>query len=107
MRKGLARSARTRFYRTVNVSNHSVPEIVRMGAISYKLTPREIEIICLIALGQTQKDAAVALGIELGTMHTHVENIRFKVKGNTMVDQVVKLLMAGLEHGEYTGPEGI
>jgi DNA-binding CsgD family transcriptional regulator len=44
----------------------------------YRLTPRELEVLGLIAQGLSDKEAAVQLGLSEHTIHRHVTNILTK-----------------------------
>ena len=47
------------------------------------LTPRELEVLALLATGQTNKEISVRLGIAVRTTNHHVENIYVKLGVNT------------------------
>ena len=46
---------------------------------SVTLTPREQEVLCLLAEGKSNREIAVALGVAVGTVRTHVANILGKL----------------------------
>jgi len=57
-----------------------------------KLTPREHEILSLLAKGQLAKEIAEALGISIWTVHGHVKSIFEKLDVHTRTEAVVKFL---------------
>jgi DNA-binding NarL/FixJ family response regulator len=57
-----------------------------------KLTPREHEILTLMAKGQLAKEIAEALGISIWTVHGHVKSIFEKLNVHTRTEAVVKFL---------------
>lgn len=48
-----------------------------------RLTPRELEVLALLAQGQTNKEISCHLGIAVRTTNHHVENIYVKLGVNT------------------------
>jgi len=65
------------------------PELEGGGAASGALTPREREIVQLIAEGKSSKQVAASLGISEGTAETHRTNIMRKL-GVHSVSEVVR-----------------
>lgn len=57
-----------------------------------KLTPRETEILQLLAKGHTTKDIARECSISFDTVHTHLKNIYEKLRVHTRTEAVVKFL---------------
>jgi len=57
-----------------------------------KLTPREHEILTLMAKGQLAKEIAEVLGISIWTVHGHVKSIFEKLNVHTRTEAVVKFL---------------
>lgn len=55
---------------------------------SLKLTPREREIVQLLAEGKTNKQVADALGISTGTVDTHRKNINAKLQFHSTAELV-------------------
>lgn len=74
------------------VSKLPDPEFIKL----YKLTKTEIEIIQLIAQGETSKTIAGKRGIELYTVETHRKNIFRKLGAKNMADVVAFAVMQGL-----------
>jgi len=57
-----------------------------------KLTPREQEILALLAKGDLAKEIADSLGISIWTVHGHVKSIFEKLNVHTRTEAVVKFL---------------
>lgn len=57
-----------------------------------KLSPREIEVLDLLAKGLAYKEAAAQLGISYSTVHRHVENIYRKLHVHSCTQAVAKYL---------------
>lgn len=55
-----------------------------------ELTPREQDVLPLLAEGKTDPQIAKVLHIEPGTVRTHVENIRKKLKASTRGEAVAR-----------------
>jgi DNA-binding NarL/FixJ family response regulator len=62
----------------------------------YNLTPREIEILRLLADGLVKKEIASSLGIVLSTVSTHLERVYVKLHVNTNTGAVAKALRKGI-----------
>ena len=60
------------------------------------LTPRELQIVRLIADGLTGKEVGASLGIGESTVETHVEHIRTKLEARSRPHLVAKAIAAGL-----------
>jgi DNA-binding CsgD family transcriptional regulator len=63
-----------------------------------RLTPREREILKLLAAGYTSKQAAGALGIRIKTVETHRANMNRKLAASNLLE----LLKAGIKDGAIT-----
>jgi len=68
----------------------------RRPAPSSPLTPREAEIVELLADGLTNEKAAAALGISAETVQSHVRNAMAKVEASTRTALVATAMRAGL-----------
>lgn len=66
-----------------------------LGPTGPKLSPRELEILGVIAKGLTNVEAASVLGISRSTIRTHLENIYQKLEVNNRVEAITE----GLRHG--------
>ena len=60
------------------------------------LTPREVEVLRLVALGQDATEIAHDLGISLHTVRNHIRNLRHKLNAATKLDAVVKAIRLGI-----------
>lgn len=63
---------------------------------AYNLTPREKDILCHIAQGQSNKDIATALGIVDGTVKLHVRAVLKKLKVQSRVQAAVLAISENL-----------
>ena len=63
-----------------------------------ELTPREMEILCHLAEGQSNKVIARALGISDGTVKLHVKSILRKLRVHSRVEAAVLAVEQGLCH---------
>jgi PAS domain S-box-containing protein len=66
--------------------------------ISESLTPREIEVLRLMAAGIGTDDIARRLSLTRSTVRNHVQNLLPKLRVHTRVEAVVLALKAGLVH---------
>ena len=78
----------------IGVASKSVEE----WAEKAPLTPREIEVIGLIAEGMRNKEIAVCLGIAEETVHVHVKNIFQKLEVNDRTAAMNVALRRGIVH---------
>jgi len=70
--------------------------IVPPKSEEYQLTPRELEVLKLLADGHGYKTAADVLSVSLGTIRFHVRNIYEKLHVHSKSEAVLKALRAGL-----------
>ena len=66
------------------------------GTDDYNLTPREREILGLLADGLVKKEIADALGIGVSTVSTHLERVYVKLHVSTNTGAVAKALREGI-----------
>lgn len=67
----------------------SFPDPVNAAAIGpLALTPREREILELLAAGQTAKPIAAALSLALSTVRTHIQNLLRKLDVHSCLEAV-------------------
>ena len=69
-----------------------IPKKLRRGAKGCGLTPREIQVVSLVASGEGVKSIARTLAIAPRTVDFHFEHIRRKTKGATMAAAVFNLI---------------
>lgn len=60
------------------------------------LTPREREVVTLLAQGMTAKEVAVALVISPGTVEKHVETVMIKLRARNRVQMALLAVADGL-----------
>ena len=66
------------------------------------LTPRELEILQLVAQGQTNRQIAERLIVAVGTIKVHVEHILGKLGATDRTQAAVRAVEMGIVHGEET-----
>ena len=69
---------------------------VRMPEAQSPLTPRELDVLRLIADGLPNRDIAEALGVSVSTVKLHVQDILHKLQAADQTQAAVKALRAGL-----------
>jgi two-component system, NarL family, response regulator DegU len=60
------------------------------------LTPRELEVLALLALGRTNREIAREFGVSRGTVKRHVENLIAKLGVSDRTQAVVRALELGI-----------
>ncbi len=68
----------------------------RREELSHPLTPRELEVLELVALGRTNREVAEGFVISVGTVKNHVEHIIAKLGASDRTQAVVRALELGL-----------
>jgi DNA-binding NarL/FixJ family response regulator len=63
---------------------------------SHPLTPRELEVLGLVAQGQTNREIAESFVISVGTVKNHVEHLIAKLGASDRTQAVVRALEMGL-----------
>ncbi|MBO9623881.1 MAG: helix-turn-helix domain-containing protein [Sphingomonas sp.] len=61
-----------------------------------QLTNRESEVLQLVALGLSAKEAAVELDISPCTIERHIENVRLKTRTRNRVHMVAHVIREGM-----------
>jgi DNA-binding NarL/FixJ family response regulator len=79
-----------------DASNGGVPS--REGTSRNRLTPREREIVQLLAEGKSSKEVAVALGLSVKTAETHRSNIMRKLELHSVSDLVLYAVRNNIVH---------
>ncbi len=74
----------------------SVGEISQEAALTEPLTEREREVLRLLGIGFTSGEIALAMGITIGTVKTHVHHIFGKLAVNNRIKAVAKAKNMGL-----------
>ena len=64
--------------------------------LAHPLTPRELEVLQLVALGRTNREVAEGFVISVGTVKNHVEHIIAKLGASDRTQAVVRALEMGL-----------
>lgn len=75
---------------------HHVLGGVRMPEAQSPLTPRELDILRLIADGLSNKEIAEALGVSVSTVKLHIQDILSKLQASDRTQAAVKALRAGI-----------
>ncbi len=97
--RGLVHGAPAQVYctcmaRGVVVVLHEEPAA---DAIRGLLSPREIEVVRLVAEGHTMKSAARELGVATTTVRSHLDNAKLKLGASTLPELVTRALDSGLK----------
>ncbi|KQR01021.1 response regulator transcription factor [Deinococcus sp. Leaf326] len=82
-------------YLDPQVAHHVLGSIRAPHAVS-PLTPRETEVLRLIAEGQGNKEIALALGISVSTVKLHVQDLLVKLQAADRTQAAVQALRRGL-----------
>lgn len=86
--------------REVHAGVNRLPEDVarrlREGRAQPDLTPREVEVLTLVAQGCSNKEVAVKLGISTETVHAHVRNVFVKLDVTDRTAAVMAAVRRGL-----------
>lgn len=85
----LAREARNQSEGLNDVFGSNAPVSVGLrSAVNIKLTDRELEILSLVALGQSSKEIASSLGISIRTIESHRGNFLVKLKAKNSLEAI-------------------
>jgi DNA-binding CsgD family transcriptional regulator len=71
------------------------------------LSPREMEILELVAAGLTTKEAAAALGVSASTIEWHISNILVKLEASSRAEAVATAMRDGLLRPTANGRLGL
>lgn len=69
-----------------------------------QLTSRETEVLRLVALGLSAKEAAIELAIAPCTVERHVENVRLKTRTRNRAHLIAHVIREGLLGPEQARP---
>ncbi|WP_336969902.1 helix-turn-helix transcriptional regulator [Sphingobium aromaticiconvertens] len=72
---------------------------------SIKLTGREHEVLGLVALGLSAKEAAIELAIAPCTVERHIENVRLKTRTRNRAHMIAHVIQQGLLISEIKDKE--
>lgn len=72
------------------------PSVARVAPLSEELTPRELEVVRLLAAGRSNKEIATALAIGEETAKTHVGHVLSKLAAENRAQAVSHALKRGL-----------
>lgn len=85
--------------RSAGITLDSLEEILAQEAPGQELTPREREVLQLIAEGKSSKDMAIAMGVSVKTVDNHRQSLMNKLKIHSVADLTKYAICLGL-----TGP---
>jgi DNA-binding CsgD family transcriptional regulator len=71
----------------------------RNDSLEHQLTPRELEILSLVAAGETDRDIARQLFISIATVYSHLDRIRDKT-GARRRAQMTRLYLESQKDGK-------
>ena len=85
----------------VTVSPHELAPLLRelrptKRGLGATLTPRELEILRLIASGLANKDIALRLGLRLNTVRNHVQNVLYKLNAHSKLEAMANAVREGV-----------
>jgi DNA-binding CsgD family transcriptional regulator len=78
---------------SIATSQQAVPGGTELGTM---LSPREIEVLRRVSLGESNKEAALRLGISPSTVRTHLESIFRKLDCKSRAAGTLKASLLGL-----------
>jgi len=78
------------------VDGYLKPEQTERPSLGSRLTPREREVVQLLAEGKTSKEVAVALNVSVKTAETHRTNIMRKLDLHSVADLTLYALRNGI-----------
>ena len=70
--------------------------MIRCDSTAPMLTPREIQIVRLVADGYSAKEAAISLKIAPCTVERHVENVRLKTRSRNRAHMIANAVQSQL-----------
>ncbi|MDQ2912740.1 MAG: LuxR C-terminal-related transcriptional regulator [Chloroflexota bacterium] len=71
--------------------------------ITERLTPRELEVLALMATGLSNRAIAADLGIEYTTVRGHVQSVLDKLGARSRFDAVARAYRSGLVRASESG----
>jgi DNA-binding NarL/FixJ family response regulator len=79
-----------------HVSERAAARLAERAIAGAALSPREVEVLKLIAAGKSNKEIAAALFVSEGTVKTHVLNIHHKLGVDDRTEAVVVAIRRGI-----------
>lgn len=102
--KDMVRSQLLTCIRQVHAGTRGIPAEIALRLAEFtprvKLTPRELEVLGLLAKGLKNRDIATELGREESTVKVHVKNIMMKLNVEDRTRAVVVAIQRGFLHVE-------
>ena len=80
-------------------TRRAAPTAVTAGCAAVRLTPREVEVLQLIAAGCTTRQIAAALVISTGTVERHITHLYAKTGARSRADATAYAFRLGLARG--------
>jgi DNA-binding NarL/FixJ family response regulator len=100
--KGMPREALLEAIRTVHRGGKAIPGEVAAAVAGHltddRLTPREIEVLTVVATGARNKEIAVTLGISEDTVKMHIKSIISKLGAEDRTGAVTIAIKRGVIH---------
>lgn len=102
--KDMMRSQLLQVIRTVQKGQRAIPAAIAARLAEYvpriELTPRELQVLTLMAKGFSNPEIASALGRTESTMKVHVSNILQKLQATDRTEAVTVAIQRGILHLE-------
>ena len=76
------------------------PVAPSLDSLLAKLTPRQMEIACLLVEGRTNKDIATILSISVDAVNTHLREMRWKTNTDNRTQLVVLIVEWKMVHND-------
>ncbi len=92
----LDRKLSTKLLQRLATEAPDIPPEPERAKLPQPLTPRELEVLELLALGQTNRQIAEGFVISMGTVKNHVEHIIAKLEASDRTQAVVRALGLGI-----------
>lgn len=71
-----------------------------LDSLIAKLTPRQMEIACLLVEGRTNKEIASLLSISVDAVNTHLREMRWKTNTDNRTQLVVLIVKWKMVHND-------
>ena len=102
--KDMLRAELLQVIRRVHGGHRSIPAVIAARLAEHvprvELTPRELEVLGLMAKGLSNREIATALGRAESTMKVHVKNVLEKLGANDRTEAVTTAIRRGFLHLE-------